>query len=294
MESCKNFAKKYPLVLVVLTPILLWALLKGIRTIPTWQFSLGVNEVIAAVVVFIFTFLFMGKEKVKFQLDGFRYGFRMFRGYFIFMLVFGGLVAIGSVVTSGVSSQTLINLVNVLLVGLTVGIVEEFTYRGLVFGGILQKIGRSKKNIIIAAVVSSLIFGVMHVADGAIVGEISNSTALINSVLKTVQSGVFGVAIAFVYIKTRNIHVVCALHGVDDFILYLMQAFSASEGVEHADYVSGGLGTSLFGYTLFTIIVIPMVIKSMNDLEEDEPCPYDDDFKPRAVKYEKRRKKEKS
>lgn len=291
MNSCKNLAKKYPLAIVVLTLVLLYALISLLKLVPDWELVRGTNELILAIIMFALTFLFMGKEKVILRTDGFGYAFRMFRTYFIFLAVMCAITVTVAFTTDNIPSNILYKLIDVLLLGLSVGIVEEFSFRGLVFGGIIQKTGNNKKGIIIAAVVSGLLFGVMHIISAAIEGNISNIDSLILAILKTLQTGIFGVILAFIYIKTRNIYAVVALHCLDDTILFIMSAFGKGE-VAASDYVSGNVIEGIVGYVFFTVILIPVLVKCIKDIEESGPMPFEDGFDPRKVKYIKKNKSE--
>lgn len=287
MNSCKNFSKKYPVVVAVLTVLLVFALLQITELFPKVSFYAAIREVFMAVVVFVWTFLLMGKEKVRFSSDGFRYSFKLFRFYFLFLGIFCALTLFGTLATSGLPPKFLVNIINALITGATVGIVEEFTFRGLVFGGILQKTGNSKKSIILAAVVSGLLFGVMHVINSALAGEISDWGTVLSATLKTFQTAIFGVILAFVYLKTRNIYAIAAIHGLDDLMLFIQSSASQGGGVKPSSYVSGDLGIKFFSYGLFILILVPALIKSIKEIDENEAIPFDDDFLPRAVEYKK-------
>jgi len=288
MNACKTFAKKYPIVIVALTVLLVFALLKiRFLLIPDGPVAEGLREIFLAIVIFAWTFLFMGKEKVTPNAAGFKYGFRLLRGYFIIMVAFAVLMSVGTVVLEGVPANFAIKFLNGLLIGLTVGIVEEFSFRGLVFGGLLEKIGNSKKNIIMASILSGLLFGVMHIVYAALGGEITSLATVFTALLKTVQTGIFGVVLAFIYYTTKNIYVVAALHSLDDFIIFVFSAFKTEDGVGAGSYVSGSTTGMIVIYIIFTLIMVPALIKSIKDLKEDEAIPFDDDFKPIAVRFEK-------
>ncbi len=288
MDSCKNFAKKYPVLIAVLTTLLVFVLLKIRYLIPEGPVAPGIREVFLAVVVFAWTFLFMGKEKVTFKPDGFRYSFRILRGYFIFLGLFVLVEIVSSVVLQGIHSTFAVKLVNACLIGATVGIVEEFSFRGLVFGGFLQKLGSSKKNIIIASILSGLLFGAMHVVYSVLEGEVTSFGTGMAALFKTIQTGIFGVTLAFIYYTTKNIYAVAALHSLDDFLLFLLSSVQPSEAMKADSYVSGNTTVIVVGYTIFTLIMVPALIKAMKDLKENEAIPFDEDFQPRAVKYEKK------
>lgn len=294
MNACRNFSKQHPIMLATFTFIFMLGLLKLMGFVPEGPLSFGIRESIMAVLVFLVTFLFMGKEKVNFSTKGFGYGFRLLRGYYIFLTIFAVISAIGIVVDSmsknEAISYSLITFVNISIVGLFVGIVEEFTFRGLIFGGILQKLGNSKKSVILAAVISGLLFGVLHVLGSILAGEITTIQAVITATLKTLQCAIFGVVLAFIYFKTRNLFVVAALHSLDDFILFVVGSLEKQEA---GNYVAtdGNITGYVIAYGLFTVILIPNLVRCIKDFKAEEAIPFDDDFEARKVVFEKKTKK---
>lgn len=297
MNSCKNFSKKYPVLLAIMAFFFLWGLLKLMNFIPEGPLSLGITECIMAVIVFAVTFLFLGKEKVSFSTKGFGYSFGLLRGYYIFMFcltAFGILshVLLAIVGKTG-SPYHLIPFINILLVGLFVGIVEESIFRGLIFGGLVQKFGNTKKSIIIAAFISGLSFGVLHVIGYVLQGEVTSIGSATTAILKIFQCAIFGIILCFIYYKTRNLLVVAALHSLDDFLLFVTVG---AESTGAANYVTADNNTvikAILAYAVFTLILVPSLVRSIKDITPGETIPFDDDFLPRKVEFVKNSKKKK-
>lgn len=298
MNTCKNFSKKYPIILVILTLVFVYGLLHltALLPLPSGPMKFAAIEWIMAVCVFIVTYLLMGKEKVSFSTKGFGYSFRSLRGYFIFMILFNAFAILGAITLNmekGVEfSYQPLAFINIFVGCFAIGIVEEFSFRGLIFGGLLQKLGNSKKNIILAAFLSGLLFGVMHVIGSVINGEVTNMVSVATAILKTVQAGVFGVVLAFIYYKTRNIYAVAVLHAFDDFLLLFAGTFN---GGERASYVTAdnNASTAIIAYTVMTLVVVPSIVRCIKNITPEEAIPFDEDFSPRAVEFEKKVKKEK-
>lgn len=295
MESCKSFSKKQPIILVILTLALVYGLMHLSLLLPSGPMKFAVLECIMAVCVFIVTYLFMGKEKVIFSKKGFGYSFRSLRGYFVFMILFNAFAIMGAITLSmengGEFHYQPIAFINVLIASLAIGIVEEFSFRGLVFGGLLQKLGNSKKNIILSAFLSGLIFGVMHVFEAVFTGGVTDMASAATAVLKTVQAGAFGIVLAFIYYKTRNIYAVATLHALDDFLLLFAGTFN---GGERGSYVTtDNAGTAIVAYIVFTLIVVPSIVRCIKNTTPEEAIPFDEDFLPRRVEFEKKSKKKK-
>ena len=214
------------------------------------------------------------------------------------VIVFLGVLSnvLDSVVNDEVTAYKPIGVINIVIAGLFVGIVEEFTFRGLIFGGLLQKFGNAKKNIILAArqaaFMSGLLFGVMHIVDSALAGEITDIMGVGTAVLKTIQTGIFGVVLAFIYYKTRNLFAVAALHSLDDFLVFVtadagntkLTSFVANSGDNLAS-------ARIYLYIIFTLILVPSIVRCIRNLKPGEAIPFDEDFLPRAVEFEKKSKK---
>lgn len=49
---------------------------------------------------------------------------------------------------------------------LSTGVIEELAFRGLIFGGLLLGLGRTRRGVRIAAVVTTVLFGLVHISGG--------------------------------------------------------------------------------------------------------------------------------
>lgn len=292
MDSCKNFSEKYPIILVVLTFSLMFVLLKLVGMLPEGPLELAIREVVMAVVIFMVTYLFMGKEKVSFSTKGFGYTFGFLRGYLTVMTVIAAFTAVcnilGQVVLGTGSPYQMLAFINMLIAGLGVGIVEEFSFRGLIFGGLLQKLGNTKKGIILAAVISGFLFGILHVLGSILAGEVTTVGAATTAILKIVQCAIFGIVLAFVYYKTRNLFAVAAVHSLDDFMLFV--ATNTGNDVGSNYVTSKDIAIAVIGYTIFTLILVPTLIRCIKDIKPEEKV-FDENFLPRAVVFERKSKK---
>lgn len=297
MNACKNFTKKCPFILAILTFFFMLGLLKLMGFMPDGPLSFGIIEAVMAVIVFVVTFLFMGKEKVSFSTKGFGYGFGLLRGYYIFMVcltVFGILANILiSVVNKTGFPYQLIPFINITIVGLFVGIVEEFTFRGLMFGGLVQKFGSSKKSIVISAFISGLSFGALHVLGSVLQGDVTDAGSAATAVLKIFQCAILGIILCFVYYKTRNLFVVAALHSLDDFLLFVTVGAGSTGAADYVTTDSSQVGQAIGAYVLFTLILAPALIRGIKDITPGEAVPFDDDFLPRNVEFVRKSKKKK-
>ena len=97
---------------------------------------------------------------------------------------------------------------------ISVGLFEELAFRAVINDAIIYKFREKKYVFVLSAVVSSLVFGAAH-----IVGEFDATSAIAwgQAVAKTLESGVFGLALLILYWKTRNIWACGVAHGLFDF-----------------------------------------------------------------------------
>lgn len=309
MKNLREFMKKHPLVYAVLGILTIWVAIKVLPTIECGGLTLGVHETVAAVFVLFVYWLLSGSRDLKPNFCGFAYNFRVLRYLMILQGIVGlfGLMALFSLLAAKGSAEeaentaSLIPLLNAVVTCAFVGIVEEFTFRGMVFGGLCAFFSKTKKGLLAAAAVSGIAFGFIHVANEVFTGQITSGTAAAQVVGKTIQAGVFGFVIALLYFRTRSIWAAVLLHGLNDFLLFLV---GVSQEQQKQSYVTA-IGDSesflttvlpILLYLFFTLLFLPAVFRILRDLKKD-PQPYvlpmDEDFIPRKLVYEKPAKKAK-
>lgn len=148
------------------------------------------------------------------------------------------LVAAGEAVP--VSPSWAGDLASVALLCVGVGLYEEALFRVLLLGGLLSGRGATRNGVTTAVLVSSVAFGVAHVA---LVGDPGPLT-LVQMLLKTAQTTCIGLVLGAVYVRTRSFVGVAALHALADFVpLSLLAVVGGLEG-SLGSYVSGGEGAA--------------------------------------------------
>lgn len=293
MKAIRNFMKKCPYIYALLglaAVILAVQVLPSIVPMPSEELKLGLREVVAAIFIFLIFWLTTGTRDVKPCFKGLGYGFKIVLYVFIVFSIFTvtGLFKFVKVVGGPDSGATLLSLLNYTLAGLFVGIVEEFTFRGMIFGGLARCFGHTRKSVIWAALISSFIFGFIHVSMEVFTGQIKDVFGILQVVGKTLEAGVFGFAFALIYIRTRNIWVVVVLHSINDYLLFLGQV---ADQAGTPTYIMQGENLETFArvmpivvYAVFSALLIPALVKTVRELKnEEEPIvlPLDDEFIPR-------------
>ena len=130
----------------------------------------------------------------------------------------GGLgVAGGFLEHTPMQPNWISNFFLVLFEMLFVGLFEETAFRALINDAIVYQFRKFRYVFLLSAVLSSLIFGYVHVMFVPI-----NSPIMAGQVVgKTISTGLFGLASLFLYWKTRNIWAVALAHAFYDILTQL-------------------------------------------------------------------------
>lgn len=301
MNNIRLYIKKHPAVLCISGLVAVWVAVRMLPKISCGGLTVGVNEAVSALLVYLVYWILMGERDLKPDFRGFRYGFSVMKYLFVILaaLALFNIVQFVIAALQPESGASLIPLLNSVIACSFVGIVEEFSFRGMVFGGLCSCFGRTRKSIIVSALLSSFLFGFIHVASEFFSGEIKSALEIAMAAGKTVQAGLIGFLFAIIYIRTRSIWTVALLHGLNDLFPFLMNI--SKEMTEKPKYILSTGDADAYvawafalAYVVLIIISLPAVLRGMRELgKEPEPyvIPLDEDFVPRDLIYEKRRKK---
>lgn len=135
---------------------------------------------------------------------------------------------------------------------LSIGVVEELLFRGLVTQIIFDKYGKSSAGVWLTVLVSSMLFGAAH-GTNALTGEIPLSGVLVQVVAATS----LGMCLAAVYLRSRNLWAVAFLHGFMDFCALFTTGVYSVSTVEQTvgGYDAAQLLASLV-YTAYALILL--------------------------------------
>lgn len=111
-----------------------------------------------------------------------------------------------------------------------VGIFEEFFFRGIIADLLIRLLPESGFGVWCAAVLSGVIFGLMHLSNGL------GTSGISGVIIQAVAASVIGIMIAAVYFRTRNIWVVVFLHALNDVAASIGISFFNS-GMEITDVI---------------------------------------------------------
>lgn len=141
----------------------------------------------------------------------------------------------------------------------SVGLYEEALFRVLLLGGMLARHGRTRNGVVGAVLVSSVVFGALHVTTTGSFGALE----LVQMLLKTAQTACIGVLLGAVYVRTRSFCGVATLHGLMDFLLMaplvLLGGFEESLS---SPYVSSGtdVAATVLGAAFVLVYVVAVAL----------------------------------
>lgn len=121
------------------------------------------------------------------------------------------------------------NLISLIILAITIGMAEEFFFRGFIQGEIVDAYGKSRKQVIMSVVVSGVIFGLVHITN-ALSGQ-----DIITTLMQVLQASSLGILLGSIYFITKNIWSVVFLHAFYDFAIMLGEVNSYKDCINSTD-----------------------------------------------------------
>ena len=153
-----------------------------------------------------------------------------------------------------------------------VGLFEELTFRVTINDALLYRFRNNKHIFIWIAIISSFVFGAVHVISGSIFGS---PAALGMAALKILSSGLCGLCWLILYWKTRNIWGIALIHALCDFTTFLQSALTEAQvslggAGNYTATSASGLGVYLFQIVFSIVAVIILWNKVGKTIDFDE------------------------
>ncbi len=123
------------------------------------------------------------------------------------MLVITALNLFSSI--SSLTSFSLSKFINVIIFCILIGIAEEFLCRGWIQNEFIERYSENKRSVILSIVLSSLVFGLMHITN-------IYMQSLFETILQIINATALGILLGSIYYKTKNIWSVICLHAMYD------------------------------------------------------------------------------
>ena len=154
-----------------------------------------------------------------------------------------------------------------LILCLAIGANEEGMFRGLLFGGLLARLGERKNGIWWAVIISSVAFGCAHVSLEDF--DPDNLLTFAQAFLKIVQTGIYAVMLCAVVLKTKNLVGAMVVHAIDDWLLFVVAIGFFGEPLE-TEYVTAdtdeAISTVIF-YLIIIALYLPTFIKALREIK---------------------------
>jgi membrane protease YdiL (CAAX protease family) len=157
-------------------------------------------------------------------------------------------------------SFSISNCINVFVLCLFVGIAEEFLCRGWLQNEFIERFSNDRNSVIKSIILSSLVFGVMHIIN------LSEQTVF-ETILQIINAVSVGVLLGSIYYKTKNIWSVIFLHAFYDFSIFLGEM----NLIKDCTYATPSLSVGILEFTsiiILSVLWIMSALKVLNGIKE--------------------------
>ena len=224
---------------------------------------MGFDKLIADIIITIICYVLILKLRIKktagFSKKGFLKGLILGIPFII--------IGIASVIfsNSGTDLQSIkhISIFNTLLFTLNmlfVGINEEIWMRGLILNGLIRKY--KENSIWKAIIISSLIFGVVHLSNIFFVEPLILLVQVINAMCG-------GILFATIFIKSKNIYSVIFIHALTDWIsLFIANCFTGANSALSMNIDLQQAIVMILGGSLPPILISMFLLRNYKNMKE--------------------------
>lgn len=130
-----------------------------------------------------------------------------------------------------------------------IGFNEELVFRGIILNLFLDKFGNSKKGIVTATVLSSVIFGAVHLTN------IFSGVSVASALVQAIQAAVLGGLLAAIYLRSGNIWIVIVAHALTDFASMLSSGiYGMGDAIDSINQLSW------INFIMLPVFLIPVLI----------------------------------
>ena len=251
-----EFMKKSPLITAALCIVYVVVCFKTIHTDTNFQFFIVRTMLCGAVCFFLYQI--SGDKTLTYCYVSTGYVILNSIGFLVMSLIMGSVLLLSNIEEQvPLNDNPVLGLIIVFLMFISVGLFEELAFRAVINDAIIYKFREKKYVFALSAVVSSLVFGAAH-----IVGEFDATSAIAwgQAVAKTLESGVFGLALLILYWKTRNIWACGVAHGLFDFFAGYTEGLFVPMKTSGSSYINTGEDGLKILITYFVIAAINVVL----------------------------------
>lgn len=154
-----------------------------------------------------------------------------------------------------------------ILLCLLTGVFEEGVFRAVALDALMPAFKPSRHRVLLAALVSSALFGMLHISMGE-VSSLADPIMVAQACIKPLQAGLFGLFMAALFMRSRNLWVVAGVHGAFN-VLYTGPALLS--GVPDT-YVTGSPVDLVLLVATTALLVVPAIVagKSLLAVEKTQ------------------------
>src|SRR5699024_4769192 len=142
------------------------------------------------------------------------------------------------------------NLISLIILAVTIGMAEEFFFRGFIQGEIVDAYGKTRKQVITSVVVSGVIFGLVHLTNTL------SGQDIITTLMQVIQASSLGILLGSIYFITKNIWSVVFLHAFYDFAIMLGEVNSYKDCINSTDISMVMLIFTLVASLVYVVIYL--------------------------------------
>ena len=130
------------------------------------------------------------------------------------MLILAIIIFVGQACNINFSEICFYELLALLIFCILIGLAEEFLCRGWLQNEFIEKFGYTSKKVIYCIFISSILFGLMHVAN-MFAGQ-----SVVDTFFQVINAVIGGLFFGIIYFRTKNIWSVVFIHAFWDFALF--------------------------------------------------------------------------
>ncbi len=150
-------------------------------------------------------------------------------------------------------------LIGFLFATLGTGILEELVFRGFFFNAFVDRLGNSKKGVFASMMLSSSVFGVIH-----LLNLIGNPELIVSTIAQVIYAIMIGCFFCIIYYRAGNIWPCIILHGLVNFTSKFWDAFNS------APEVDSSIMMGIFEVALCAILMISAIIQLNKEFKNKE------------------------
>lgn len=251
-----EFMKRSPLITAVLCIVYVVVCFNSVPTETDFQFFIVRTMLCGAVCFFLYQI--SGDKTLTSCYVSTGYVIKNSIGFLVMSFIMGSVLLISNIGDkTPLKDNPVLGFIIIFLMYISVGLFEELAFRAVINDAIIYRFREKKYVFVLSAVVSSVVFGAVH-----IIGEfdVTSTVAWGQAVAKTLETGIFGLALLILYWKTRNIWACGVAHGLFDFFAGYTDGLFVSVKNSGSSYINTGEDGMRILITYFVIAAINAVL----------------------------------